>query len=468
MCSRAGGSLKAAGTWLVALLVLAGQPSGLSWAQESSARSEQEPRFYVGVCAHFGQGKGIAEHNLRQMRAAGINSLRDELSWGGTERKRGEYGVSEQNDATFRQATELGVRPMLIFDYANGLYDDGDRPRSAEALEGYTRYAEFLVKHFGADVRLYEVWNEYNIGIGMREPYRKGGSAEDYFSMLKHTYPRLKQLDPNITVIGGACTGGGVRDGWLERTVELGALNYCGILSIHTYNYSRQGIERTPEGWHAWMLEVQAMLQKHNDGKEVPLLVTEMGWPTHVGKSNSTRPGLSASYLGRLYLLARTMPFMRGVWWYDYQDDGWEAEYNENNFGLVRPDLTPKPSYHVMADVANLAAKAEYVGRVETKDAQCWVLRFRLDGEEVWAVWSGDDRPLQLLLDTDNPADPLTMQQLGHDPVRRPWGHRDWVGKGRRASLVSNQCSVVVSHRPWLIRGVPAKMRIKEVIGRAN
>jgi hypothetical protein len=429
-------------------------------AQESIRGGDKTRHFYVGVCAHFGQGKGIAELNLQQMRAAGINSLRDELSWAGTERQPGKFSVSEQNNATFRRAAELGVRPMLIFDYANVLYDDGDRPRSAEALEGYARYAEFLVRHFGADVRLYEVWNEYNIGIGMREPYREGGSADDYFKMLKHTYPRLKKLDPGVTVIGGAPTGGGVRDGWLERIVELGALDYCDMLSIHTYNYSRGAAERTPEAWHTWMLEVQDMLKRHNNGREVPLLITEMGWPTHVGKSNSTSPELSASYLGRLYLLARTLPFMRGVWWYDYQDDGWDVEYNENNFGLVRPDLTPKPSYHVMADVADLAARGEFLERVPTDDENLWVLRFRLEGDEVWALWSGEDQPRRVLLETEDPATRVTLQQLGHDLVERSWGHREWVTRGRSAPLIPNQISLVVGDRPCLIRGALEQVRV--------
>ena len=36
-----------------------------------------------------------------------------------------------------------------------------------------------------------------------------------------------------------------------------------------------------------------------------------MGWPTHVGKQG-TEPELSASYLARLYLLARTSESFRG------------------------------------------------------------------------------------------------------------------------------------------------------------
>ena len=164
---------------LVPCLILTWLACGAGYGDQTRPEAGPDSPFYVGVCAHFGQNKGIPQANLELMKSAGINSLRDELSWGGVERRKGEYAVADDKTVTFRQAAELGVQPMLIFDYANRLYDRGDRPRSPEALQGYARYAEFLVRHFGRAVRLYEVWNEYDIGIGMPEPYRKGGSAED-------------------------------------------------------------------------------------------------------------------------------------------------------------------------------------------------------------------------------------------------------------------------------------------------
>ncbi len=232
-------SLVQIGFWLCA--ASADQP------RSTDSSSEQ---FYVGVCAHFGQHKGIPPLNLKRMQAAGIDSLRDELGWSGVERSRGQYQVSDRQTRTFRQAAEMGLQPMLILDYANPLYDDGDRPRSDEALEGYARYGEFLVQHFGSAVSLYEVWNEYDIAIGMPQEYRKGGSAEDYVKMLRFVYPRLKAVDAEITVMGGAPTSGGVRNGWLEKVVQLGGLQHCDLLSIHTYNYSERGAARTPEAWY--------------------------------------------------------------------------------------------------------------------------------------------------------------------------------------------------------------------------
>jgi len=437
--------------FLAAVLLAFSAAAARAGEDPSSERSA--PEFYVGVCAHFGQGKGIPANNLALMEAAGIRSLRDELSWGGVEQQRGRYLVAEEKSATFCKAAELGIEPMLILDYANRLYDQGDRPRSADALDGYAGYAEALAAHFGRQVRMYEVWNEYDIGIGMPEPFRKGGSPQDYVAMLKHVFARLKQSAPHVEIIGGAVTPGGVRRGWLEEALELGLLDHCDVLSIHTYNYGSPAAEKTPEAWRDWMLQVDEMVGKYSGGRPVPMYVTEMGWPTHAGMANSTPPELSASYLGRLYLLARTLPFMKGVWWYDYQDDGWEAEHNEHNFGIIRPDLTPKPSYCVMADVADLAARGEYLGRVESEDPALWILKFRLDGREVWAAWSGDDRPRQVLLRTATPDEPLVVRRLGNRPVERGWGYRPWAVKGGRAPLAADQAAVVIDDRPWLLCG---------------
>jgi len=418
--------------------------------ETSSAACASGNFFYVGVCTHFSQDKGILEANLQSIKNADIGAIRDEVSWSGLEREKGQLIMPERLDRYVRRASAIGLNVLLILDYANRFYDDGDRPRSNEAIEGFCRYAEFVVRHFGKDVRLYEVWNEWDIGIGLPEPYRKGGSPEDYVKLLKAVYPHIKSVDLNVTIIAGACTSGGVRKGWFEEIIQLGALDYCDAVSIHSYNYSQKFPERCPEACSAWMTDVQQKLRKYNDGVDVPFYVTEMGWPTHVGKGG-TEPELSGSYLARLYLLARTSPSFRGLWWYDFQDDGWNPEYNENNFGIVRPDLTPKPAYYVMADISDLISRGEYVGYVKTDDKDLRVLCFMHEGHDVWALWSVDDKDRQVILSTRNPSSYLTIAKLGHKPYQSAWGLRDWVD--RKTEFVSDKFSIVVGHRPILISG---------------
>ena len=86
------------------------------------------------------------------------------------------------------------------------------------------------MRHFQGRVKLYEIWNEWDIAIGSKTP----GSADDYAALLKAVYPRVKVVDPAITVFGGAPTLGGVKNGWLERILERGALPFMDALSIHS------------------------------------------------------------------------------------------------------------------------------------------------------------------------------------------------------------------------------------------
>lgn len=423
------------------------------------------PGFLTGACTHFGQSKGLLDQSLYSMRQAGITSIRDEVVWSELEREKGKLVMPRRFDTYVRRAAGQGLNVLLILDYSNRLYDNGDRPRSPEAIEGFCRYAEFVVRHFGKYVHLYEIWNEWDIGIGVPEPYNKGGSAEDYAKLLKAVYPRIKAVDPNAVVIAGAATSGGVKKGWLEDIVKLGALKSCDAVSIHSYNYSAAFPERGPEACWTWITSVQAMLRRYNDGQDVPFYVTEMGWPTHVGK-NGTDPELAASYLARLYLLARTSPSFHGLWWYDFEDDGWDAKYNEDNFGLVRPDLTPKPAYHALADIAPIALTAQYVDRLATRDENLWILRFKVGREDCWALWSADDKDRQVILQTEAMGKYVTIRQVGHDAYPVQWGFRDWVDNAGRAQLIPNRLSLVVGHCPCLIGNNLSGVSVAEVISR--
>jgi len=448
---------------IVAFLAFAIGLNGVVFTDRAQAAPKTDKSFHVGVCTHFSQNKGIVEMNIRSMKNAGIGAIRDEVGWSSIEREKGKLAMPERLDQYVRSAAEADLDVMLILDYSNPFYDDGDRPRSAEAVEGFCRYAEFVVRHFGKDVGFYEIWNEWDIGIGLRSPYNVGGSPEDYVKLLKAVYPRIKSAAPDVTVIGGASTSGGVKKGWLEKIIKLGALDYCDAVSIHSYNYSEKFPERSPEACSDWMTDVQKMLRKYNNDVDVPFYVTEMGWPTHVGRAG-TEPELSASYLARLYLLARTSASFRGLWWYDFQDDGWKPDDNENNFGIVRPDLTAKPAYYVLSDISDLTAGGEFIGRMKTEDDNLRILRFRYKQSDFWAVWSADDKSRQVILQSPKPSGYVTIHQLGHKSYRSDWGFRDWVG--RRGEFVSNRLSVVAGSRPFLISGDLTDVSVVETISR--
>ena len=421
-------------------------------AAGAPAQQAGKQTFRVGVCTHFSQGKGFLPENLSLARQAGIRSIRDEAAWRSVERVKGQYAVPEDYDAYVDEAVRLGLEPLLILDYGNPFYDGGDKPISPEAVEGFVRYSEFLVRHFKGKVKLYEVWNEWDIGIGGTTP----GTAETYVALLERVYRRIKAIDPSITVYGGGMTPSGVSRGWLEAMLKAGGLKHLDEVSIHTYNYSNSGRERTPESWAEQVAQTQQLLQRYSGGKAVPLTVTEMGWPTQIDR-RGTPPDIAAAYVARMFLLAKTMPYLRGVWYYDYQDDGWKHSYNEDNFGLLRPDLTPKPGYFALADLAKWLGDAEYLGRADAADADIWVLRFRrADGKQTWALWSAhpDDGWQVALRASRSGGGPVSVRLAGGGEFQRRWGARQWA-EGKMAPVSADLLELTVAGAPWLVTGDP-------------
>ena len=354
-----------------------------------------EPDFIFGACTHRWKEPDV----LPTIHQAGIMSNRDETPWSECEKEKGVVKVPEYYVNYIDSSIANGLIPLDILLYANKLYDGGGYPKSPEAVEAFAKYCETVVSTFKGKLKYYQVWNEWDGGCGMAGS--KGqGDAESYVKLLAVVYPRIKAIDPSITVIANSvCTG----DAFLKKTLELGVLKHCDALSLHTYNY---GDPRTIEKWHSRMLEVDKFLRDANGGKQVPLYITEMGWPTQVDPLGATEE-FSANCMAKVYLLARTMPYIKGLWWYDYRDDGWDFKYNENNFGMVRQDLTPKRSWFVMKDLTGLLKGANFVERIDAKDPGIYILKYkRADGKWLLAAWSdGKDVDWQLNLSNVASAD---------------------------------------------------------------
>ena len=405
--------------------------------------------FTVGMCTHFIQRKGLLPENLRLMRDAGVESIRDEVPWSVVQKKPGEFVIPERADEYVDAARAAGMSVMIPLDYGNGLFEKGKKPKAPESIAGFAEYATRVVLHFKGRVRQYEVWNEWNIGIGTAT--REAGTPEGYLALIEPTYVAIKAADPDAEVIGGVVAPAALGDGFFEKLIELGLTKHCDAVSVHTYNYAAGPKGRTPEAWLATVRRVVDLVRQGNGGVAKTVYVTEHGWPTHDGRG-STPPQRAADYLARAYLLSRTVPELGGVWWYDFQDDGWDAKDGENNFGVVRPDLTPKPAYFALADVAALLGGATYDGRLDAGgDETVYALKFkRADGRRTLAVWSTEGTRQLVLAPTGAAASATArLTQVGRTAVERAWLHEDWVGKPK--AEVEARLAVLALPTPTLV-----------------
>jgi polysaccharide biosynthesis protein PslG len=335
----------------------------------------------IGVVTHFGQNKGNVQANLDLIQQMGATSIRDEIDWAKVERQPGQYAISTSTDNFVNASLAKGQKPLVTLCYGNPFYDNGDKPISPTAIEGFARYAEFVVRHFKGTVSRYEIWNEWDNGVGHTTP----GTAATYVNLLKVVYPRLKAIDPNLVILGGAMSGGAVRGPWLGEMLAAGALSSADAISIHQYIFHSTGYRKTPEALVDHINAAENTVRSYNGGKDFPLYLTETGWPTTV---LGTPPDEVADFDAQTVLLAPTMPFLKGIWWYDFQDNGTDPSNVEDNFGLVRADLSPKPGYFALSAVTRWVNGAKFSGRITASDPAVDGSKFVLpNGEQGMAIW---------------------------------------------------------------------------------
>jgi hypothetical protein len=351
-----------------------------------------EPQFTFGVGTHFAQAPQTLLQSFSLLRGHPFGSIRDEIYWGNVETARGYLAVPLHSTEYIEQAYEQGLHPLLVLDYANRFYDNGDKPRSPQAVAAFARYAGTVAAKFRTQVSMYEVWNEWGNGLGHTTP----GVMTDYLPLLHATAAAIRAANPKALVLADDILWSDGREGVIEQAIQLGALRDADGITLHPYFYNR-GAEHTPEALASYLQTAQTRMSAANGGKPVPLYITEIGWPSSIAPDGVTTE-IQAAYAARVFILAKSLPFVAGLWWYDLRNDGMNPGNNEHNFGLAQQNFTPKPAFNAVNDWLTHLAGAQYVGPVtfptDTPTNNVMGLLFRVPGKGAFrAVWSTDDAP---------------------------------------------------------------------------
>lgn len=324
-----------------------------------TASAAAQSAFQLGVGVHVGQNRNPLPATAQALTQAGVTSFRDEVFWHRIETKPGVLRFPDNLqdlDQLVTLSARQGGHPLLILNYGNPLYDGGGLLHSPQGIAAYVRYVRFVVKHFRGRVDQFEVWNEWNIGGGGTQAQRAArfGSPEDYAAVLRAAYTAIKAENPSATVIGGAFAGYDYK--WIDAFARAGGFASLDGFSIHPYVFSA-GRKGTPESAMKHLDELKVRVDALAPGRNVRIYVTEMGWPVHEGP-NGVSAETAANYLQQFVILAKSRPWIAGVWWYDLFDDGDDATDKEHRFGLLARDGKPKPAFKALANV-NARLQAE-------------------------------------------------------------------------------------------------------------
>jgi hypothetical protein len=351
-----------------------------------------------GVQTHFGQDWNPELMPL--ISRTGIKNVRDEIYWENIELTQGKFTFPDAYDKYMRELKAHHIKPLIILTYRNRFYDDGQTPYTEEGLRGYTGYGRQVLGRYGKQIEWVEVYNEYNIPNFCKGP--ADCKPSNYFEMLKKTHEAVKQVRPDVTVVG--CATAGVPWPWLEEVFRLGGLNYMDVVSIHPYHQPHP-----PEGAkHVRGMDEKAetlikMIKKYSAGNPKPVWVTEVGWPTHGAFTKEAQAEFFVR-CGVLLLSAGT----EKVFWFKFMD----GLARSDHFGLVCHPIdplgayVPKPSYVACAVMTRQLAGAKYVAREDVgPDVRDYL--FKNDRGEIRVMWCM--APRTVAFETDEPPNVVDM-----------------------------------------------------------
>ncbi|MFH1740913.1 MAG: hypothetical protein ABIH23_18055, partial [bacterium] len=224
--------------------------------------------FFTGSITVSGQETHLSERfclvhgNPQFMVELGCAWNRYDFCWNGIERTKGTFDFRElpvQVDESLRH----GVKILPILDYEPA-WDPAHSPADDEALDDWAHYVKTTVETFKGKLHYWQAWNEpNNDGFWKPEP-----NARDYAELLRRTYLAIKEVDPNLKVLGLNCSDIDLE--YSEQVFRYGGLNYCDILAYQPYRIA-------PEVGH--FEEVQALRELVDRfGEQRPIWFTEMGW----------------------------------------------------------------------------------------------------------------------------------------------------------------------------------------------
>ncbi|MGF6822276.1 hypothetical protein M2317_001180 [Microbacterium sp. ZKA21] len=388
----------------------------------------------------------------------GAGALREGPAWDTIETSPGVYEFPELFDAQVAAAKARGERPLVILAYFSRWYDEGKTPSSPEGIQAFADYAAAAAGHYGSDVD-YEVFNEFNHSFNTGAC---GMTAACYEQLLEPAAAAIHAAAPGARVVGPVLAGADWT--FFEELFALGALEYLDVVSYHTYDFPV-----APEGkTEAGVARLRALVDQYApDGSDIPIWLTEHGWPTTMG--GTTEQEQAAYYLRSAALLEAAG--VEKVIFYELIDSGVNPAEQEHNFGIARRPvdggtaLSPKPAFPALVAFNRLTAGLDLVGVESPGDVRVATYAGATASETVRMLWAPSGHGV---VHTDIGASARVVDTDGRERRVRPGGPLELVLSGDPVFVVGDtaapepvqEAAVTISTPPEIAAGSGADVPV--------
>ena len=288
------------------------------------------PAFDVGL--NPAPGAGMQDTHKAFTAELGAHSVRTEYPF--------------QNNA-IEWASQNGKSVVFMLGYGRGC-----NPTTVSGRQCYADRSANLAQEHGSKVEYYEVWNEWNGGIGLGCNWKEPpcNDAAMYTDLLCKTYKAIKDVRRNAQVAGGVVAG--ANEKFITGMLDAGAGDCMDVLSLHLSVY-RQSWPGHVAADAPGSVGADKFIQVIKDRQDLVRAMTGRTIPIPIIVSEAAFHGkneqLGAEYVAELYRQAAAVPFLEGIWWFQLKDN----PNRGTTFGLLRSNNTKKSAFEAYQAVAS-------------------------------------------------------------------------------------------------------------------
>jgi polysaccharide biosynthesis protein PslG len=322
------------------------------------------------------------------LKQAGVRWLRAFYEWQTIQPKQGHWSFTLP-DRLVANARENDIHVIGILAYLApwASADGSTRSFPIKDLNFWRDYVSGLVERYHSEIKYWEVWNEFN------GSFAQNGTPKMYAELVREASLAAKRIDPSAK-IGLSVANFDVN--FIDAAIKAGASGYFDYICVHPYEVLSRLSDQGEPAFLNMTATLRDMLKANQQPDDIPLWITEIGSRAAVGP-NATLDNAQAILLAKAYLLSIAAGFKR-VFWFEARGPAYS---DEMDFGLIRPDLSPRPSYDALKTLtAALGPEPTPAGWLDLGDGGYGFL-FNAKPTPLLAAWSPAKREINITFDSN-------------------------------------------------------------------
>lgn len=343
------------------IVTTAGQLSG----QTDVVLTNDDAVSGIGMTLHLrGADAATVKREFDLMSAMGVTWVRIDIDWSAVQPKRRSlYWASTDllvNEAVAHQMSVLATiayTPEWARSTASRLLSDPTHARPTN-LSDLATFATLAAQRYAPlGVHCWEVWNEPNTAKFW--PTRP--DADEYGQLFRAVATAIRGADSRATLLIGGI--GPQYDGsaaeippavYLEQLYANGTAQLADGVAAHPYSYPNLPMDpaqRQVGGFYD-LPALQAVMANHGDGTK-KIWITEFGAPTGTSVNAVSEQDQAAILLQAQQQVAQ-WNWAGPLMYYELVDGGTDPTDGEQNFGVLRADLSLKVAAQALMDAARV------------------------------------------------------------------------------------------------------------------